>query len=115
MDAGEEAAQDHHPRVEHVHEAGDPPAQPGADVVEGGEGHRIARARGREESGHAVAPGIRRLAGEGEESTFAGLRLEAAHRAAATGEPVGIDGHVADLAGETGDATEWLAVDDRSE
>ena len=100
MDAAEQPAEHHHLRVEDVDQAGQPEAQPAPDGVERLE--HVGRARGglAEDGLDLLAAGVGGMAGAAQQRALADLGLPAADRAAAARAAVGVDRHVADLAGE---------------
>ncbi len=100
------------PRVEDVDQAGQPEAEPAADLVEGIQGERRSRLGLAEDRLDLCPASAGGMAGAPEQGMRADLGLPAADRPAAAGRAVRVDRDVADLAGVAGDAGERLAVDD---
>ena len=97
---GQETPDDDHCRVEDVGQAGQPTAQPLADV-----GHRllgpcIARSGRTHHFGHAVHPGDVRASGQAHERRLADERLQATAVAAMAFRPGRVDHDVPDLPGQ---------------
>ena len=89
----EATAEDDEARIEDVDQAGQPDAEPVADVVDGRQGPRIAGSRRSQDRVHGRPPTADRLAREPQQSALADLGLPAADAAAAAGRcPTGLTG-----------------------